>query len=137
MSSDGEERIQIPLEGKTVSRCIVDHRFGFEFLNDGEEISVWVGSHFQLRQQGGEWDVYPERKGSELCKVLLLFGKIAMQAFTFSDGRLEIAFTDDVVLSVPPHPQYEAWELYGSSGRRIISTPGGGLAIWNPRGESA
>jgi hypothetical protein len=137
MSLEREEPIQIPLQGKTVSRCIVDYRFGFEFINDGEEISVWVGSHFQLRQKAEEWDVDPENKNTGLCRALILFGKIATRALAFSDGRLEIAFTDDIVLSVPPHPQYEAWELYGSSGRRIISTPGGGLAIWNPLDESA
>jgi hypothetical protein len=54
MPLEREERIQIPLQGKAVSRCIVDHRFGFEFLNDGEAISVWVGSHFQLRQKSEE-----------------------------------------------------------------------------------
>ena len=40
------------------------------------------------------------------------------------------AIADGMVVRVESSEMYEAWEISGSGGFRIVSTPGGGLAVW-------
>jgi hypothetical protein len=47
-----------------------------------------------------------------------------------ADGELEIRFTHDLVLTVEPDPDYEAWEIYSTRGERLIAVPGDGIAKW-------
>ncbi|MCA8990318.1 MAG: hypothetical protein KDA78_21915, partial [Planctomycetaceae bacterium] len=51
----------------------------------------------------------------------------------FKDGRLQIRFSTNTVLSVDADPQFEAWELVSNkaNGMRVVAMPGGELAIWS------
>jgi hypothetical protein len=64
--------------------------------------------------------------------VGLLHQDIA-QAWVSDDGVLTIRFADDATLRATPDPDYEAWEIAGENGFRVICMPGGKLAIWDPR----
>jgi hypothetical protein len=55
-----------------------------------------------------------------------------VEAAVASDGELTLRFTDGTVLTVPPHGQYEAWQLRDEAGLLVVCMPGGRLAIWLP-----
>jgi hypothetical protein len=62
--------------------------------------------------------------------VLSISRRTVERMDAFNDGRLEIAIADGMVVRVESSEIYEAWEISGSGGFRIVSTPGGGLAVW-------
>lgn len=59
---------------------------------------------------------------------LLRMNVLAITAY--KHGELEIAFENEHRLLCAPDDNYEAWQIQTSAGQRIISTPGGELAIW-------
>jgi Family of unknown function (DUF6188) len=119
----------LPLVGRAVTRCLVDHAFGLQFWSPEAEIELRIEGPFTLREAGGEeLSLVPEETTS-LGPALRLFRREVSSARAHKDGRLEVIFTDGSTLSVGPDQKYEAWELTGS-GQRLVSTPGGDLAVW-------
>jgi hypothetical protein len=55
-----------------------------------------------------------------------------LTAVDVDDGLLRLAFDDGLVLEVPPHERWEAWQINSNDGLLIVCTPGGGLTIWYP-----
>jgi hypothetical protein len=50
----------------------------------------------------------------------------------FKGSHLEVVFGDNAILHVPADDKYESWGLVGDNGMRIVSVPGGELAVWLP-----
>lgn len=74
----------------------------------------------------------PDGDKTRLSAVLGLFGRAATSALIV-EGELRIGFADHWLLRVPPSDHYEAWS-YSGAGKpptKIISMPGGELAIWS------
>jgi hypothetical protein len=44
----------------------------------------------------------------------------------YADGSLEVELIDGALISVQPHPNYEAWEVW-EGGRIWVGLPGGGV----------
>ena len=61
--------------------------------------------------------------------ALALLHKSVRYATAWKDGRLEIQFEDGTRLAVPIDPEFEAWEMSGPKSTKIVSLPGGNLAI--------
>ncbi|HET8630528.1 MAG TPA: DUF6188 family protein [Thermomicrobiales bacterium] len=124
--------IDLPLQGRTVTRCPVDFAFSLQFWEMGEStINICIEGPFTLKHHAREWALDAEEDNEGLGKALTLFRKTVAQATAHQDGGLELRFTDGTELSVPPLDKYEAWQ-FGGAGWLIVSTPGGGLAIWGP-----
>ena len=52
------------------------------------------------------------------------------------DGTLNLGL-GEAMLSVPPHPRYEAWQVRGPRGMLIVCSPGGDcVAVWEPESGS-
>jgi hypothetical protein len=75
-------------------------------------------------------ELVPEGDPTELAPALRLVRLGVERAEAFKDGHMEIAFEDGSTLAVPADPDYEAWTITGTNGARIVSTPGGELAVW-------
>ena len=71
---------------------------------------------------------------SDLGPALSTIGKAIASARAYKDGCLEVHFADASTLSVKPGAEYEAWEIAGTGGLRVVCTPGGSLSIWQPEG---
>jgi hypothetical protein len=57
----------------------------------------------------------------------------ATQCLAFKGGRLDVKFDDGTRLQVPMDLEFEAWEISGTgavAGLKIVSMPGGELAVW-------
>ncbi len=130
--------ITLPLNGREVRRCYVDHAFGIMFFEGPELFDLRIGGPFKLTHMGTELLYSVEDADiSKMGGALRLLHKKVRTGVARKDGALEIAFNDGTVLSVGPDQHYESWELSGPKGLLIVSTPGGGLAYWSARNESS
>ncbi|MFD6516884.1 DUF6188 family protein [Rhodococcus sp. NPDC060176] len=48
-----------------------------------------------------------------------------------ADGSLVVLFDSGTVLSVPPSPDFESWNVSAPGNVLVVSTPGGTIAAWN------
>ncbi len=52
------------------------------------------------------------------------------EILAFKDGSLEIRFAGSAELRVPPHADFEAWNVVGPNHLRLVALPGRELAVW-------
>jgi len=123
----------VPLQGKTVTRCLVDHAFGIELWERDSTTTIRIEGDFILKGYGGEYQLSPAHP-SALGPALSTIGKAIASARAYKDGCLEVHFADASTLSVKPDTEYEAWEITGAGGLRVVCTPEGSLSIWQPEG---
>ena len=120
---------ELPLAGRTVTRCLVDHAFGLQFWSPAAELELRIEGPFCLREPDGSEQAMEPEEIRSLAPALHLFQRKVSSARAYKDGRLEVLFTDGSSLRVVPAEQYEAWEMFGG-GQRLVSSPGGELAVW-------
>ncbi len=121
----------VPLQGKTVTRCLVDHAFGLELWECAGTTTIRLEGDFVLQEPGGEYPLSPAHP-TALGPALSALGKTVATAKVYKDGCLEVHFADGSILSVKPDVAYEAWEIAGPGGLHVVCTPGGSLSIWQP-----
>lgn len=128
------DRWILPIAGRAVRRCCLDHAFGIELrATDCADATIRIGGEFAFRESDGRgWRLRPEDDASLLGPALRMFGLTVDHAEAYKDGTLEVAFADGSDLRVAPDPAVEAWEFAGERGVRIVSLPGGDLAVWQP-----
>lgn len=120
----------LPLVGQQVTRCCFDFAEVSVLFANG--ISVNIGDVFVYADSGGrEFRLDPEGEASRLAPVLALLRMNAVAGFAFSDGRLSLDFEDGSRIKIPASEQFEARNITGPDGLRIVSMPGGELAIWS------
>jgi hypothetical protein len=132
-------RIQLPLTGCMVNRCCVDWAISLEMQKpDGDHFELRIGGVFAFTAPGGnETLMRPEEDPVGLGPVLACTRTAVESATAVDDGRLEMSFSDGSSLCVTPSPAYEAWELTGPRGSKIVCMPGGELAIWQPTSDDS
>ncbi|MBI3326060.1 MAG: hypothetical protein HYZ81_05085 [Nitrospinae bacterium] len=118
-----------PLAGKTVTRCFVDHALGIECWDRERETTIRIEGNFVFRVSGAEHRLSPEQP-TALGPALSIIHKGVVSAWVHKGGCLEVNFSDGSGLSVEPDAEYEAWEIVGSGGLRVVCAPGGTLSIW-------
>lgn len=121
----------VPLQGKTVTRCLVDHAFELELWECEGTTTIRLEGGFVFRGHGGEYQLSPAHP-TALGPVLSTIGKTVTSAKVYKDGCLDLHFADGSTLSVKPDAAYEAWEIAGTGGLHVVCTPGGSLSIWQP-----
>ena len=123
----------VPLQGKTVTRCLVDHTFGLELWERDRTTTIRIEGDFVFQGYGGEHQLSPASP-TALGPVLSILGKTITAARACKDGCLEVHFADGSTLSAKPDAEYEAWEIADTGGLHVVCTPGGSLSIWQPTG---
>lgn len=124
----------LPLDGFQVSRCCLDFGFVINIDVDGEFFEIRIGATLQLKPgEAGEvlW-TDPESDPAGTAPAFRLVHETVTRAVAHKDGALEMWFSDGSRLWVDPDPDYEAWTAVGPGGLRLVSMPGGELAIWQP-----
>ncbi len=125
-----DDRWLLPLVGLRLSQCCVDFAVTFRFSDANGTFEVRVGEPFVLYLAGHEQVLKPEEDRAQVGPVLSLLHQTVSEAVAFKDGRLELAFSDGAAVRVPVGQDFEAWELVGPDGLRVVSLPGGELAVW-------
>ena len=121
----------IPLQGQTVSRCFLDTALGIEFWENESEITIRIEGGFLFKEDGKEHKLYPDQPAA-LGQALSIFQKEVCYSIAGKEGGLYIEFSDGGSLSVEADSEYEAWEIVGSGGLRVVCEPGGRLSVWQP-----
>ena len=127
----GNSCVALPLEGRQITQLRFDFAFGMEISDECGQFSIRINTAFTLTSPMGSTDYDPEQ--IHTCgQALRLFNARVTSAKAYNSGRLEITLSDGMFLRVDSNPQFEAWEAVGSDGMRVVSVPGGELAIWQP-----
>ena len=121
--------LTLPLDGRQITQLRFDFAFGMEFSDENSRFSIRISTIFMLTSPMGSAEYNPEQT-QECGPALRLFNARVTSAKAFNCGRLEITFSDGMILRVDSNPQFEAWEAVGSNGMRVVAVPGGELAIW-------
>ena len=121
--------LALPLSGRQVTRLRFDYAFGIDFYEDEKLFSLRIEVPFTTTT-GPITESYDPEKCVQCGPLLALLHTVVVSATATRKGRLEVGFTSGLTLCVEPDPQFEAWELVGSDGTRVISVPGGDLVTW-------
>ncbi|CAN3985821.1 DUF6188 family protein [Kitasatospora purpeofusca] len=116
------------LRGQDVTRIGIDHRLTLLLDSDAR---IALGCPFELSQGSNRTDesVVLDPGRQDVAAALGLFGAKVLSAVAFRTGSMRLVFDNGCHLNSRAHPNYEAWEVLGPEGWRIISRPGGGLAV--------
>lgn len=130
---EAADRWLVPVAGRSVTQCRLDYAFTLVVADESAgSFEIRIEQPFMVTSGAGEVVLDPEGEPARMAPALGLLHQAIEQAVAFKDGRLELSFTDGGVLSVPVGEDYEAWNIVGPAGLRIVSLPGGELAIWSP-----
>jgi hypothetical protein len=110
-----------------VSFIRIDHQARLQ----AGEVEIVIESPFTLMAEGTEYALDPGERGG-LGPLLALWPDELTTASSGSDGTLNLTFGNGAILTVPPDPHYEAWQVAGPGTALIVCMPGteGQLAVW-------
>ena len=127
----------LPLEGREVTQCRVDLAMTFLLGDSDDPCYLTIEQLFRLRMPGKlELVIVLDGPAEALGPALALLRRSVSQAIAHKNGDLEIEFADGIGLFVPATARFEAWNLVGPEGMRIVSLPGGELAVWAAEGPT-
>lgn len=121
---------QIPLQGRSVTRCIVDTGFTLEFGTQPGSCLLRIGGPFQLKSEEAVFALHGGVT-SGLGPALTLFGRSIESSVVDSTGELVILFSGDVTARISASDLFESWELVMENGYRAICGARGNLTVWS------
>jgi hypothetical protein len=127
----------LPVRGQQVTRCCVD--WAEVRILCGNLVEIAIGEPFTLVTSDGRkyaLDPAPSVDPVSLTPILRIMRQVIQAGTAFNDGRLELSFRDGSRLDVPFGKEFEAWTLAGPGGvegLKVVSMPGGELALWSDR----
>lgn len=125
---------ELRLGGRSVTQCRFDYAFTLVLDDPDGAFEIRIGEPFTLSTAGGdEVALKPEGQPAAMGPALAVLRLAVERVVAFKDGRLELWFTDGGRLYAPAGEDFEPWDLVGPAGLRIVSLPGGELAIWSPK----
>jgi len=109
-------------------------QIGFQFtLNfwetDDYFVDIDIDSQFIFMSGSDILEINPEEYPLAIAPVLVVLHQKLESITIMKSGLLNIVFSNQMKISVPPNEMYEAWSVSGPNGFRVICTPGGGLDI--------
>lgn len=121
-------QMDLGLNGQSVMYCHVDYTFMVAF---DDETTVTVESDFVYRSADGIEHAVRPGDDPASCGAALAITRLAARRGTgFEDGRLELELDDGSMILAPGADGYESWNIAGPDGFKVVSIPGGELAIW-------
>jgi hypothetical protein len=116
--------MELGLDGQTVIRACFDYGISLQ-TDNGYEIRI--ESDYVVQSSGDRSGCGSQDPGHILAAAL---NEIISTAIVDS-GTLNLTFSNGTVLRVEPHQMYEAWTVTGPRGMKVVSMPGGELAVWS------
>lgn len=125
--------VELRIAGQRVSGAIVGFTVAFRLGSDSD-FEVQIEGGIELRAENGDALGASSEKYDEIRpEIESLIGSTIISATADDSGLLSIEFDSKVQLRVPADGHYEAWNVVGPGGYRIVCLPGGELAIWSAR----
>lgn len=118
-------------------RCcrVVDIAYSFQIcveLDSGYQVQI--ETEFALTDAAGASMVIDPETAGEVAKANLatLVGRRVDRGVANAAGDLSLEFDSGVTVRVSHNLSYEAWNLTGPNGYKVVSLPGdSGLAVWS------
>ncbi len=127
-----DDRWLLNLRGLSVTQITVDFHL---VLALGSDWLVTVETSADLLQGPGRTESRPGFRlvpaSQDVAPALQLFGSKILSAVAFKSGALRLVFDNGMHLNCRSDPEFEAWQITGPAGWRIVSMPGGELAVWS------
>lgn len=130
----------IPVQDRSVTQCIIDYQFSIQSWRsevqpwvpgtEGSQIYITIGGEFTFQHKNQRYIVDADENPPSVCPALAILHKQIESITIYKNGHLEVVFSEDYRIDVPPDDQYEAWDLNATGGLHIVCMPGGELAIW-------
>ncbi|WP_425455348.1 DUF6188 family protein [Allorhizocola rhizosphaerae] len=130
---DSEGKLPLPLSNCDVAMLRIDYALTFVIGHVMGTFELRISSDFSYYSQTGRVNLDPEDRPEELGPIIHLARSCIVSANASSGGSLSISFADGSWIDVPASEEFEAWQLSGPGGLRVISVPGGELAVWRHR----
>lgn len=112
--------------------CKFDWAISLVLADASRSYELRLEGDLKLRLDGRDHAISSGPDPTSGAAVLGLLHRSVQWMEAFKDGRLVVTFGGDAVLNADAGTEYEAWELTGPSGVRIVSLPDGALAVWSP-----
>ena len=125
----------IALSGCEVTRLEFDWAIGIQLGSGDDRYYLRIESPFVLLREGANESLVVPDIPSTVGEVISVLRQQVVQLEVFDDGHLEVQLTPSRI-SVPATEDYEPWELTGPNGLRVVSIPGGEIAVWLPTDET-
>jgi hypothetical protein len=125
----------LPVAGQRVTRVCIDNEAVRLLCHNMLEISI-AEPFVLLTPDSRRYVLDPAGAAMSLAPFLGVMRQVVRAGTAFKDGRLELGFGDGSRINVPPGSHFEAWTLAGPGGPdglKVVSVPGGDLAIWADR----
>lgn len=116
-------------EDGVVQLIQIDFRVGLLISDKSGEARLLIETPFTMNTTGERSVLIPEDAPS-LAPVLALFNAKVMAISIKNTGRLIVEFGNGVSIEVHPDDKYEAWQLSGSPGFRLVCAPGGSVVVF-------
>jgi len=129
--ADEGDHLVVPVAGATVDRVCVDYAVTYHLSATNGTWELRLESGFVVTANGTERLVVPE-SGANVPAALDVLRAEVVEAVAYKDGALRVSCADGVQVAAPPDEGYEAWTLTGPGGARLVSLPGGEIAVWSP-----
>lgn len=126
----------LALAGFTVNVCAVDLAFTLHFLRplnitpQQEAARLRIEGAFAYTADGTTSLLEPGPDPTALCPALGLLWRTVESAAVDAKGVLELTFSGQARLRVPPDPRFEAWTLNAPGNVLIVSGPGGAVTTF-------
>lgn len=118
------------LTGKKITRFCFDYSIFIECFAESLNTTIRIEQEIQFRDNQKLFTISPGKMES-VSPLLGLFQE-AIEFAEVNEGALSVGFSGNRYLTVAPHSNYEAWELYSNNGLKVICLPGGKLSLWEP-----
>jgi hypothetical protein len=126
-----QDRLSIAVDRAKVQSVAFDWAVTLAVGPDEPDFQVRIEQPCVLVAPGAlETLLIPGGDADSLAPLLGLIHRPVSQAIAFRDGHFELHLEGNYLLSVPSAEDYETWEVTGADGSRIVSIPGGDIAIW-------
>jgi hypothetical protein len=136
---DAGDHWVLPLAGREVTQCCVDYAVTLVVAEPDATFYVAIEQSFYLTatSDGNDEMFVPDGPPAALAPALGVLHQLVTKAVAYKEGRLELDFGDGTRLRVPAGQKFEAWNLVGPAGLRLVSLPGGELAVWKPDSDDS
>lgn len=119
----------------SVSKISVDFRLVL-VLDSGWEVALETPVSLSHGTGHATTPVFLTPESQDVAAGSALFGARVMSAVAFKSGMLRLVFDTGHHLTCSSDPSFEAWQVTGPTGWRLVSLPGGELAVWSGSGRN-
>jgi len=124
---EADDRWLFSLQNVVVDQCCFDYAVTFRCSDGPWELRI--EQPFEITERDGTACHVDPEQGDHLDAALTVLRAPFESASAFKDGRLELRIGGSSIV-VPASQNFEAWTVVGPEGLRLVSMPGGEVAVW-------